>query len=734
LKRALKSKVKANLENNSSEDATVDSLNLPNQKVNRRKRTSAAMIGLAISMGAGSLLVTRQSDQALAAEPVGNQNTASALPAAGDAVVKLATTNRVGSQAVSHVSAPESPVPVVEPTAISQVPGLGAKWQMAARSEQFAPNAAFTKTVGVEQNSVSNVSSANKGQKIGNAIAKVQARNLVQAPVPSSYGFTNNSVPQSLTANTQTVSSLNNSGDVNAQLKAQQEFAINRLQEKSDRLRNSLNKLRSQENSTSLPQVSETVGISQQSQNPATSSLDSRVTPNSTVAEMPNSVAGTVVPSASKLYEVKPGDTLAAIASSNNTSVSEIVKANGLKNPNELKISQKLNIPVADFANTTEQKVVTNEISEASNVTIPTPARLGAVASNNTTVPVVVPTPLSTTEASVAQDSTSINPTANGVGGEKPPQIFAEMQQRNAGSKQDKQDRGLRSLHAEIERLREKYRAQQAGRQLPTQENFNNVSVPLPVSIPNAVTVPTTSTVTRQRNNNIAIPVPTYRPNTVAIPIPVPTPMAPNFSAEPVKSEWSARNARNNNNRLSVPPVPTTVNASESLGNMRGVTVSPQLPPLAAVDRYLPRAIDENTAPPIAPGAPGTGNTAFIWPAKGVLTSGYGWRWGRMHRGIDIANSVGTPIYAAAPGVIEKAGWNNGGYGNVVDIRHPDGSMTRYGHNSRLMVQRGQQVKQGDIIAAMGNTGFSTGPHSHFEIHRSGKGAVNPIALLPPRV
>ena len=105
-----------------------------------------------------------------------------------------------------------------------------------------------------------------------------------------------------------------------------------------------------------------------------------------------------------------------------------------------------------------------------------------------------------------------------------------------------------------------------------------------------------------------------------------------------------------------------------------------------------------------------------------------------MHRGIDIANAVGTPIYASAPGVVVRAGWNNGGYGNVVDIRHSDGSMTRYGHNSRILVQVGQQVEQGQTIAAMGSTGFSTGPHSHFEVHPSGKGAVNPIAFLPERL
>ncbi|PAX52769.1 hypothetical protein CK510_17515 [Brunnivagina elsteri CCALA 953] len=121
----------------------------------------------------------------------------------------------------------------------------------------------------------------------------------------------------------------------------------------------------------------------------------------------------------------------------------------------------------------------------------------------------------------------------------------------------------------------------------------------------------------------------------------------------------------------------------------------------------------------------------FIWPAKGVLTSGSGWRWGRMHKGLDVANSVGTPIYASAPGIVAKAGWSKGGYGNLVEIRHPDGSMTRYGHNSRVMVSEGQQVRQGERIALMGDTGFSTEPTLHFEIHQAGKGEVNPINFLP---
>lgn len=149
-----------------------------------------------------------------------------------------------------------------------------------------------------------------------------------------------------------------------------------------------------------------------------------------------------------------------------------------------------------------------------------------------------------------------------------------------------------------------------------------------------------------------------------------------------------------------------------------GETVSPELPPLSSPDPYLPN--------------PETFD-GYIWPAKGVITSGYGWRWGRMHRGIDIAAPVGTPILAASSGEVVVAGWNSGGFGNLVKVRHYDGSLTLYAHNSRILVREGQHVKQGQQIAEMGSTGRSTGPHLHFEVHPNGRGAVNPIAYLPKK-
>ncbi|HEU0097841.1 MAG TPA: M23 family metallopeptidase [Allosphingosinicella sp.] len=123
-------------------------------------------------------------------------------------------------------------------------------------------------------------------------------------------------------------------------------------------------------------------------------------------------------------------------------------------------------------------------------------------------------------------------------------------------------------------------------------------------------------------------------------------------------------------------------------------------------------------------------------PVRGTnFTSGYGVRSdpfrGRaaMHAGIDLAGPIGTPIYATADGVVQRSEYNNGGYGNLVELDHGHGIQTRYGHLSKSMVVAGQKVKRGDMIALMGSTGRSTGSHLHYEVRIDGK-AVNPVPFL----
>ncbi|WP_342320116.1 M23 family metallopeptidase [Corynebacterium mayonis] len=121
-----------------------------------------------------------------------------------------------------------------------------------------------------------------------------------------------------------------------------------------------------------------------------------------------------------------------------------------------------------------------------------------------------------------------------------------------------------------------------------------------------------------------------------------------------------------------------------------------------------------------------------IKPAEGVFTSGFGARWGAMHNGVDIANAIGTPIRAVGDGVVIDAGPAQG-FGNWVRIKHPDGAVSVYGHMSAVGVSVGQQVKAGDQIASMGNEGFSTGSHLHFEIHPDGTTPVDPVPWLAAR-
>ena len=121
-------------------------------------------------------------------------------------------------------------------------------------------------------------------------------------------------------------------------------------------------------------------------------------------------------------------------------------------------------------------------------------------------------------------------------------------------------------------------------------------------------------------------------------------------------------------------------------------------------------------------------SAGFIWPTSGTLTSGFGWRWGRMHEGIDIAAPTGTPISAAASGTVIHAGWM-GGYGNLVVIDHGNGLATAYGHQSSIAVGSGTYVSQGQTIGYVGSTGHSTGPHLHFEVRVNGS-PVDPLGYL----
>ncbi len=150
-----------------------------------------------------------------------------------------------------------------------------------------------------------------------------------------------------------------------------------------------------------------------------------------------------------------------------------------------------------------------------------------------------------------------------------------------------------------------------------------------------------------------------------------------------------------------------------------GIEVARELAHETIMVESTPAIIEQGTITP----------PTYIKPlAGGHFTSGFGRRWGRMHKGVDWGCPIGTTVYASSAGTVVSAGYSKG-YGNNVVISHPDGRMTRYAHNSKLLVSAGQWVEQGQSIALSGSTGRSTGPHVHFEIYINGV-AVNPLNYI----
>ncbi len=173
---------------------------------------------------------------------------------------------------------------------------------------------------------------------------------------------------------------------------------------------------------------------------------------------------------------------------------------------------------------------------------------------------------------------------------------------------------------------------------------------------------------------------------------------------------------------------------------------APRVPPDGMPARPGPQlsgAVARSAVPP-APKAPGgivlsvpdfdDAPLAFAWPAEGPVTSTYGRRRSGWHRGIDIKAELGTPVLAAAPGVVTMSGVEPL-YGRVIKIEHDQGFVTIYGHNDQNLVEVGDRVVAGETIATVGRTGRATTYHVHFEIKRDGKN-YNPLYLLPlpPRI
>lgn len=138
------------------------------------------------------------------------------------------------------------------------------------------------------------------------------------------------------------------------------------------------------------------------------------------------------------------------------------------------------------------------------------------------------------------------------------------------------------------------------------------------------------------------------------------------------------------------------------------------------------------TTTPATTAAPAPAGPRFVVPAIGTFTSGFGSRWGALHAGVDIANSIGTPIRAVTDGTVLEAGPASG-FGLWVRLQHADGTITVYGHMNTIEVNTGQKVAAGQEIATIGNRGNSTGPHLHFEVWQNGLTKIDPLPWLNAR-
>jgi len=497
--------------------------------------------------------------------------------------------------------------------------------------------------------------------------------------------------------------------------------------------------------------------------------------------------AGSTARPAEVLYSVRPGDTVDAIAKGHGVSPTDLISVNKLGNPNLLNVNQRLKIPHVGSNNLAVQAAASYSASNSTSVwaasSVPaslnpsssTPEIAGAgVAAPAPTVPIVSPLanleglnnisapmvpqinsiPLTQVSQTIsdprkldlqgeptftgAVDTSALpgpaSATATAIATGEYPQPISFVPNTSAQGSNANPTSALpesnseylptaealnpysERLRAEVVRLREEYRASRnsiganAVSLAPTDGSSVNPSEDMPSVNPYLYTPDYTEAVQNE------ISRPPSRAWSEQVQKQQQERLDPSRAAELQPINLTPTSA---GQRPVVATAPLGADGYDPLSNPSlGRMVSPELPPLSSPDTYLPNGKQQSA-------------NRFIWPSKGVLTSGYGWRWGRMHKGIDIAGPIGTPIVAASDGVVTYAQWNDGGYGYLVEITHPDGTETVYAHNSRILVQKGQRVDQGEQISEMGSTGFSTGPHLHFEIHPAGQGAINPMAFLP---
>ncbi|NER30402.1 MAG: peptidoglycan DD-metalloendopeptidase family protein [Symploca sp. SIO1C4] len=807
-------------------------------EVERRSCTSAAMIGLAISMGASGLLLPQQSDEAMAVESAVAEPTFTTLPVEQGKSVLLPSAQESPTATSLLPSIPIEPeakgYPKPDPPSVfeHQVKAGQTLWgiskayqvkpEVIAASNQLSANAVLPIGQKLKIPSVNGIAVELKAPQNASTLLNSSAVYLSQQQTSASMLTSSQS---------QTGGSLTVPGKINDLLKARQDFALNRIKEQRQRLNQSLTQLRSEESSNlaKLTKVSSSALADTQPASPKNlhpevfkpqektvvepqvikleypdkvqlpaNSPQSRTKLESVVLPSlfpENSVSLAMAPTTAtkanlatlqvitpetatksqlgqplamdkaaevgqtSSYKVKPGDTVYGISRRYGLSESELIRANELTNPHLITINQKLRIPAvkatsvarettvlaANIKSQSETLVATKELS---GLKLPT-THVSTLPEQVTTVlnkSQLVQSPVRAESSFVLAKQATTTPSAGTKSNQSASfsynahveQLRADILKVRAGYEPETPTaQASKPLNREVPirshllKVRAEYEPETPTAQESELKNVG-ISNQLATTTESSVNRSTVSRVNPDygvRSNREALSTNLNRQGQQQLartrtPVIIELPNAQRLQRESLRRRQADRQG---SIEIKVPPperqvatAPTPAGSYNPMTNVPvGEMVSPELPPLAPPDMYLPDSP--------------TRFNGYIWPTRGVLTSGYGRRWGRMHRGIDIAAPIGTPIMAAAPGVVVSAGWNSGGYGKMVKIKHADGSLTLYAHNNRILVRRGQQVTQGQPISEMGSTGRSTGPHLHFEIHPKGRGAANPMAYLPKR-
>ncbi|MDY6936066.1 MAG: peptidoglycan DD-metalloendopeptidase family protein [Cyanobacteriota bacterium] len=725
MKRVIPSQVNPAPAYEADANITDEQLKPSSAEGHRRVCSSVAKIGLALSVGASSILIPGQSDSAVAADRDAAKSPATFAPSAKANKAKAMTPAVKSVETSTDFASSNVPTHVVA--------SGETLWQIAQIYQVEANAIAQMNGIGVD------------------AVLEVGQVLEVPTDAQTSSGF---ELTEPTSPSVETVESSEPSVDFKLSKPIPEtESRIGKIQTPSPALSSS-------ELATSAPTTSVEFDKRLETERPTSLSTENSIRSEASIGleteqpiGLPQKTVSTFASSAThpnfrsrlnaSIHRVRDGESIYEIARQYNVSVKDLADANGLNDPSFIRVGEQIDIPpgatltpqtslvvfgnkVNSKSSDRSEKVSTLSVAEDSQVRVP----LELSEMDNLTVGDEVEVPnfvANRSQKNLDETDTESWVTLGESSSEPAQRLAAKLKpgaQNHASASADTREY-VEELRAGIDKLRAKHRVRRdstpiasVSETVETQSSEESISSARQI---NPEFAPEQHTAALQTEGLQPWSQSHTQVEAIAEAEEFVMAAVPEIEAENDKiareSEAPAEDAE-----VAVAPLGSANYAPIDPPRM----VSPELPSLSAPQAYLPKVQPGTLSPGIQ-----DFSGAYTWPAQGELSSGYGWRWGRMHQGIDIAGPVGTPIVAAAPGKVTYSRWNSGGYGNLVEITHPDGSITLYAHNSRLLVNEGEDVEQGQQIAEMGSTGFSTGPHLHFELHPAGVGAVDPMAYLP---